>query len=65
MRPVLPPWYSTISGPHWLITIGEPPLILAACCDVYVAERIHDLLVDRGLIDVEALIATIEGDPGL
>ena len=61
MRPVMPPWWTLILGPHWLITIGEPPLILATCTNVDVAQHIHDLLVDHGAIDVEAFIATIEG----
>lgn len=52
LRPVCGPLVTVVRGVHWLVTLGEPPHVLAVCQDVTVAERIHELLVEHGLLEV-------------
>lgn len=62
LRPVPPPMFTVTRGAHWLITVGDPPVILAVCSDFDVAERIAVLLALQDVADVDALIAVAQ-DP--
>ncbi|MEJ7719802.1 MAG: hypothetical protein WKF58_04895 [Ilumatobacteraceae bacterium] len=54
LRPIPAPMYTVVTGrpATWLITVGDPPHCLAVCVDINIAERIHQLLTDHGLVDV-------------